>query len=86
MRSTRTVLHNPVLLLALFFGSATTHSSDISPRSPGDAAGHVVLMSTDAIITSVEAVRAQAQSAIGKRIAIRWGSARGDLKDAILGG
>jgi molybdate transport system substrate-binding protein len=49
-------------------------------------AGDVRVMVTAAIRTPLEAVRAEAQIAVGKPLVIEYGSARGNLKDQILAG
>jgi molybdate transport system substrate-binding protein len=48
--------------------------------------GEVRVMVTAAIRTPLEAVRADAQKAVGKPLVIEYGSARGNLKDQILAG
>lgn len=48
--------------------------------------GEVRVMATAAIRTPLEAVRAEAQKAVGKPLVIEYGSARGNLKDQILSG
>lgn len=48
--------------------------------------GEVRVLVTAAIRTPLEAVRAEAQKAVGKPLVIEYGSARGNLKDQILAG
>jgi ABC-type molybdate transport system substrate-binding protein len=54
----------------------------VAEAKPGD----VRVMVTAAIRTPLEAVRAEAQKAVGKPLVIEYGSARGNLKDQILAG
>lgn len=48
--------------------------------------GEVRILVTAAIRTPLEAVRAEAQKAVGKPLVFEYGSARGNLKDQILAG
>jgi molybdate transport system substrate-binding protein len=54
----------------------------IADARPGD----VRILATAAIRIPLEAVRAEASKAIGHPLAIEYGSARGNLKDAIMAG
>ena len=54
----------------------------VAEAKPGD----VRVMVTAAIRTPLEAVRAEAEKAVGKPLVIEYGSARGNLKDQILAG
>src|SRR5262245_34335799 len=54
----------------------------VAEAKPGD----LRVMVTAAIRTPLEAVRAEAQRAVGKPLVIEYGSARGNLKDQILAG
>jgi molybdate transport system substrate-binding protein len=72
----------------LLLTSATTGNAQggrgqkAADAKPGD----VRIMVTAAIRTPLEAVRAEAQKAVGKPLVIQYGSARGNLKDEILSG
>jgi len=48
--------------------------------------GELRVMATAAILTPLQAVREQAQKAVGRPIVIEYGSARGNLKKQILAG
>ena len=54
----------------------------VAEAKPGD----VRVMSTAAVRTPLEAVRAEAQKAIGHPIVIQFGSARGNIRSEILAG
>lgn len=74
-----------IMVLAISVGEADQTAQGgrgerIADAQPGD----VRVLATAAIRVPLEAVRAEASQAIGHRIAIEYGSARGNLKDAIL--
>ena len=54
----------------------------VADAKPGD----VRILATAAIRIPLDAVRAEASKAIGHPLVIEYGSARGNLKDAIMGG
>src|SRR5690349_8022339 len=54
--------------------------------TPPPATRQIVFMSTDAIIDPLQTVHTRAEQAIGRSVRMHWGSARGDLKKAILAG
>ena len=54
----------------------------IADAKPGD----VRVLATAAIRIPLDAVRAEASKAIGHRLVIEYGSARGNLKDAVMAG
>jgi ABC-type molybdate transport system substrate-binding protein len=54
----------------------------LTDAKPGD----VRILATAAIMAPLEAVRKQAEAAVGKRLVIEYGSARGNLKDMLMAG
>lgn len=48
--------------------------------------GDVRVLATAAIRIPLDAVRAEASKVIGRPLVIEYGSARGNLKDAVMGG
>ena len=80
-----------VLLAGLVF--APGHGIPVSAQGGGNAPrvadakpGDVRVMVTAAIRTPLEAVRAEAEKAVGHPLVIEYGSARGNLKEEILKG
>lgn len=57
-----------------------------TPKVADAKPGEVRLMATSAIRGPIEAIRAEAERAIGHPLLIEFGSARGNLRDEILGG
>jgi molybdate transport system substrate-binding protein len=57
-----------------------------APRFADARPGDVRVMATAAIRAPLQAVRAEAEKAIGHRLVIEYGSARGNLKSEILAG
>ena len=72
------------LLLAL--GSTTAAQGGRGQKAADAKPGDVRLMVTAAIRTPLEAVRAEAEKAVGHPLVIEYGSARGNLKEEILAG
>ena len=54
-----------------------------APRVADAKPGDVRVMTTGAIRTPLDAVRAEAEKAIGHPLVIEYGSARGNIKDGI---
>ena len=71
-----------VILSASLPAMAQTPPPRFADAKPGD----VRVLSTAAIRDPLDAVLKQAEAAIGRRIVAEYGSARGNLKDAILKG
>jgi molybdate transport system substrate-binding protein len=74
-----------VLVVLLACGTANAQrgrGEKVADAKPGE----VRVMVTAAIRTPLEAIRAEAQKAVGKPLVIEYGSARGNLKDQILAG
>lgn len=79
---------------AIAFGSITLFSSGALALAQGNAGpivadakpGEIRVMVTAAIRVPLEEVREQAEKAVGHRLVIEYGSARGNLKDEILAG
>jgi molybdate transport system substrate-binding protein len=73
-----------VMLLSLQTASHAQQGrgQKVAEAKPGD----LRVMVTAAIRTPLEAVRAEAQKAVGKPLVIEYGSARGNLKNQILAG
>lgn len=76
------VITATVILSTAFPADAQFTGAKIADAKPGD----VRVLATAAIREPLEAVLKQAQAAIGRRIVAEYGSARGNLKDAILNG
>ena len=72
----------PLMLALSMEANAQGRGQKVAEAKPGD----VRVMVTAAIRTPLEAVRAEAQKAVGKPLVIEYGSARGNLKDQILAG
>lgn len=74
--------------MGLLFALGTTASGQggRGQRAADAKPGDVRLMVTAAIRTPLEAVRAEAEKAVGRPLVIQYGSARGNLKDEILKG
>lgn len=72
--------------LLLAFGPATSAQSGRGQRVAEAKPGEMRLLVTAAIRTPLDAVRAEAEQAIGRPLVIEYGSARGNLKQAILAG
>jgi molybdate transport system substrate-binding protein len=82
---THTTLACAVLFL-LCFSTAPNAQPGRGQKVAEAKPGEVRVMVTAAIRTPLEAVRADAQKAVGKPLVIEYGSARGNLKDQILAG
>jgi molybdate transport system substrate-binding protein len=82
---THTILGCAVLFL-LCFSTAPNAQRGRGQKVAEAKPGEVRVMVTAAIRTPLEAVRADAQKAVGKPLVIEYGSARGNLKDQILAG
>lgn len=54
----------------------------IADAKPGD----LRVMVTGAIVAPLQSVRAEAEKVVGRTVVVQYGSARGNLKNAILGG
>ena len=72
------------LLLAL--GTTASGQGGRGQKAADAKPGDVRLMVTAAIRTPLEAVRAEAEKAVGHPLVIEYGSARGNLKEEILAG
>jgi molybdate transport system substrate-binding protein len=84
-------LHRPAIVLAWGLVMALAHRAPVSAQAASPSApGRTVTDEIRALVTA--AIRfppdlvAAAEKTIGKRIVVQYGSARGNLKDAILGG
>jgi len=76
------IMGTAALLSASLNADAQSAPPNVAAANPGD----VRLIATAAIRDPLNAVRKQAQSAIGRPIVAEYGSARGNLKDQILTG
>jgi molybdate transport system substrate-binding protein len=76
------IMGTAVVLSAGLNADAQSGPPNVAAAKPGD----VRLIATAAIRDPLNAVRKQAQAAIGKPIVAEYGSARGNLKDEILRG
>ena len=75
------------LVLLLAHGTpANGQGGAPAPRAADAKPGDVRVMTTGAIRTALDAVRAEAEKAIGHPLVIEYGSARGSTKDEILKG
>jgi molybdate transport system substrate-binding protein len=70
----------------LAFGTVASAQAGRGQRAADAKPSEVRLMVTAAIRTPLEAVRAEAERAVGHPLVIEYGSARGNLKDRILAG
>ena len=72
------------LVLLLAHGTpANGQGGAPAPRVADAKPGDVRVMTTGAIRTALDAVRADAEKAIGHPLVIEYGSARGNIKDGI---
>lgn len=74
------------LSLALMASSAAYAQSQPAPRFADAKPDAVRVMATNAVKGPLDAAAAEASRAIGRPVALAYGSARGDLKDGILAG
>jgi molybdate transport system substrate-binding protein len=74
------------MVVVLTYGTAANAQRGRGQKVAEAKPGEVRVMVTAAIRTPLEAVRAEAQQAVGKPLVIEYGSARGNLKDQILAG
>ncbi|MQA30031.1 MAG: hypothetical protein GEU82_09360 [Luteitalea sp.] len=74
------------LVFLLTCGTAANAQGGRGQKVAEAKPGEVRVMVTAAIRTPLEAVRAEAEKAVGKPLVIQYGSARGNLKDQILAG
>ncbi len=85
-----TVSSRSVIGLGLLFllapGTVALPQGDRAERIADARPGDVRILATAAIRIPLEAVRAEASKVIGHPLAIEYGSARGNLKDAIMAG
>jgi hypothetical protein len=65
--------------LAMAQGGSTERIADAKP-------GDVRVLATAAIRIPLDAIRADASKTIGRPLIIEYGSARGNLKDAVMAG
>jgi len=73
-------------LLAVTYPLAANAQAFPGPKIKDAPPGSIRVLATVAIMEPLEAVRLQAERAIGKAIVIEYGSARGNLKDKVLAG
>jgi acetyl esterase/lipase/ABC-type molybdate transport system substrate-binding protein len=66
--------------------AAATSASPVSQKLTDAREGDLRVFATAAFLGPLESVRSQAEGAIGERIVIEYGSARGNLKQKILDG
>src|SRR5262245_1899620 len=75
-----------VLLLLLVTGARLVAQAGRAERIADAKPGDVRVLATAAIRIPLDAVRAEASKAIGHPLVIEYGSARGNLKDAVMAG
>jgi molybdate transport system substrate-binding protein len=75
-----------VLLLVRALGAPAMAQGGRGERIAGAKPGDVRVLATAAIRIPLDAVRAEASKAIGHPLVIEYGSARGNLKDAVMAG
>ena len=82
MKILAAIMGTVVVLLPALHANAQFTGPKVADAKPGD----VRVIATAAIRDPLNAVLKQAETAIGKPIVAEYGSARGNLKDAILKG
>jgi molybdate transport system substrate-binding protein len=75
-----------VLLLLLVAGAPMIAQGGGGERIANARPGEIRVLATAAIRIPLDAVRAEASKAIGHPLVIEYGSARGNLKDAVMAG
>jgi ABC-type molybdate transport system substrate-binding protein len=75
-----------VLALFLLHGGAACAQGFTGPKVADAKAGDLRIIATAAIREPLDAVLAQAQRMVGRRLVVEYGSARGNLRDEILAG
>jgi molybdate transport system substrate-binding protein len=75
-----------LLLVSPFLLTPVASQSNRVERIAGAQPGDVRVLATAAIRIPLDAVRAEASKAIGHPLVIEYGSARGNLKDAVMSG
>ena len=91
-RNTETIAMTTMKLLAAITAIAIVsaafpaHAQFTGPKIADAKPGDLRVLATAAIREPLDAVLKQAEAAIGRRIVVEYGSARGNLKDAILKG
>jgi len=75
-----------LLLLPLSAAHAQLTGPAMEQKLTDAKPGDVRILATAAIMAPLEKVRKQAEAAVGKRLVIEYGSARGNLKDMLMAG
>ncbi len=75
-----------ITAIAIVSAAFPAHAQFTGPKIADAKPGDLRVLATAAIREPLDAVLKQAEAAIGRRIVVEYGSARGNLKDAILKG